>query len=71
MGHAEARVRGEPVVHIGREGLVVPLGHEALLVQERQNARRLRFDEGDAAHHHESTRKKKKEVLLSLSFCCS
>lgn len=48
MRHAEGLVRREPVVHVGREGLVGALGHEALLVKERQNAGRLRLDQSDA-----------------------
>ena len=41
-------MRGEAVVHVGRERLVRSLGHEALLVEQGQDAGRLRFDEGDA-----------------------
>lgn len=50
MRHAEGLVRREPVVHVRRERLVGALGHEALLVEERQDAGRLRLDQGDAVN---------------------
>lgn len=43
----------EAVVHVGREGLVGSLGHETLLVEEGQDARRLGFDQGNAVRGFE------------------
>lgn len=70
MRHAEPRVRGEAVVHVGCERPVRPFGHQALLVEEGQDAGRLRFDEGDAARmtkkQNRTKNKNKKKTRLDV-----
>ena len=51
-------MRGKAVVHVGRERPVRPLGHEALLVEEGQDAGGLRFDKDDAARIKKTRTKK-------------